>query len=1455
MGNEKPIPATYKTLAAAILGICSGLPALAQAQNPFDIGSTTDIPDAATTQFSDPFGSISELGPVNSNQNKLNVVHLNDPSVSPTVLGFESNNVSTDLMNMWLATEEDANGDLWFYFAWEREPSSGSSKIFIELQSAPADAACDFTGIDQVEPIDPAEQALIDGCNPWANRQAGDFLVIWDFNGSQPNPVLQEFNGTVFGPEIQLAEFGFVESALNGDSTRGEAAINLSAAIFGDVDQCFAVANIIPGSLTGNSDQADYKDTILANITDQVSISNCGTLRVTKVTDPADGVGEFDYRVDRGESGDFIDFSNNTFVEGTLVNDGGTASHLLIGGDNYELSEDLTGEPNYALNSIVCNDVDVTSSSFSVAVSETTNCIITNELRQGTLTVTKLVVDNYDNEPAPASDFCIQIQDGSNTAPFAGDSNGTEFTFLHGHAYNVVEVACGDPDTSPPGYTASYSAECTDVIDENDPKECVITNSKDPQGQAQLTLVKNLIKNNGGTASETDWTLSATLRDDAPGVCTDLGISGDGGASGSVSVTDELAMCTYVLAESVGPAGYSASDWSCEGDYILEGNEVVVGSGGATCAITNDDIPASLTLVKNVTNDHGGMAQPGHFTLTATGPTSISGAGGASSDLTFSAGSYTLSETGPSGYMASAWSCDGGSLDGDVVTLGLGEEATCSITNDDIQPSLTVIKHVENPYGTDLGPNDFSLYVDGASVVSGAENLINAGTYTVSEDNLPGFQASAWSGDCAADGSITMLVGGNYTCEITNTDLPPELTIEKSAITPIAIPGSEMAYSITVRNIGAGPARDVVMTDILPPAGNPEENLAAFDSWIIPDECSIDADTGTMSCQVGDLALDPTPGTVDGDEATYTAVISTTVPVDYLEPEGGEPGGFGAVGSNWEVDGNLTDDNGDGTVDWLTPGLDLLVVEDAPLIDLSPDYVIDNSFIDGAKENQVAPTVEDHAVPQNKSDLIRMMVAQDNIDGSNFVALGWQRTLDLGTSNFDWEMNQSDTLSANGVTPIRTDGDVLFSFDFESSGNIVMLSKREWNGDTESWSEPERLDLVGSGYAAINNPGWFGTISNAEPDIALQPMPNNSFGEAVINMTQAFGTNCRVFVSTYVKGRSSTPFTAVLKDFIAPVDVVIDTCRTIDMLNVAEADASNWDLPPVSDSATVLLSNAPEYAGDEDGDGIANFADPDDDNDGVADEVDAFPLDPNEWEDLDGDGYGDNLADAFPNDPNEWSDADGDGVGNNSDAFPNDPSESADSDGDGVGDNADAFPNDPLETSDWDNDGIGDNLDTDDDNDGLSDSEEGVLGTDRLNPDSDGDGALDGADAFPLDPTETVDTDGDGVGDNADAYPEDPTRWLADADNDGVPDDLDAFPNDPTESVDTDGDGIGNNADPDDDNDGAADGSDAFPLDPAESVDSDGDGIGNNADPDDDNDGVADGSDAFPLDPAESVDS
>jgi hypothetical protein len=286
-----------------------------------------------------------------------------------------------------------------------------------------------------------------------------------------------------------------------------------------------------------------------------------------------------------------------------------------------------------------------------------------------------------------------------------------------------------------------------------------------------------------------------------------------------------------------------------------------------------------------------------------------------------------------------------------------------------------------------------------------------------------------------------------------------------------------------------------------------------------------------------------------------------------------------------------------------------------------------------------------------------------------------------------------------------------------------------------------------------------------------------------------------------------------------------------------------------------LVANADQL--NTDGDAFGDGCDTDDDDDGVADTDDAFPLDANETLDTDSDGIGNNAdtdddgdgvadsSDAFPLDAAETIDTDSDGTGNNADT---------DDDGDGVADNDDVFPLDATESVDTDSDGTGNNADTDDDGDGVADSSDAfpldaaeTIDTDsdgtgnNADTDDDGDGVADSSDAFPLDANETLDTDSDGAGNNADV----------DDDNDGIIDDDDAFPLDASENLDSDSDGIGDNADTDDDGDGVADTGDAFPLNPSESIDSDLDGVGNNDDLDDDNDGIDDADDAFPLNKSE----
>lgn len=209
----------------------------------------------------------------------------------------------------------------------------------------------------------------------------------------------------------------------------------------------------------------------------------------------------------------------------------------------------------------------------------------------------------------------------------------------------------------------------------------------------------------------------------------------------------------------------------------------------------------NLQVIKHVVNDNGGDALPSAWTLKADGPTPISGAGGATSGPTFKAGTYTLSESGgPSGYAASAWSCDGVTLSGNQITLGPGESKTCTITNDDQAATLIVIKHVENPFGGTAKASGFTLSVSGNSPnpasFPGAESpgtpvLLKPGSYSVTETGPRGYRASL-SADCS--GSIGL--GQTKTCTVTNTQQPGTIVIKKTAV------GGSASFAFTATGDG-----------------------------------------------------------------------------------------------------------------------------------------------------------------------------------------------------------------------------------------------------------------------------------------------------------------------------------------------------------------------------------------------------------------------------------------------------------------------------------------------------------------------------------------------------------------------------------------------------------------------------------------------------------------------------
>jgi hypothetical protein len=291
-----------------------------------------------------------------------------------------------------------------------------------------------------------------------------------------------------------------------------------------------------------------------------------------------------------------------------------------------------------------------------------------------------------------------------------------------------------------------------------------------------LTLFKAV---SGGSALPEQWSFNIS-----PSV---NGVSAYAIPSGSdnVTISNIPFGTTSISVTESGPSSHvfsSGTGTNCTFDGSAATASVSAGGGtgnpaiqNAICNFTNTYVSPTLTVIKVVTNNNGGTAQASDFTLFIDETVVTS-----SQTNSLSAGTYTVSESGgPSGYLATfSGDCD----ESGSVMLSDGDNKTCTITNDDIAPKLTVTKVVVNDNGGTLEAFNFPLFVDGETqVTSGEQNEFSAGTHTVSESNQEGYAAS-FSGDCDPNGNVMLAVGEEKTCTITNNDIAPTLTVIKNVV-------------------------------------------------------------------------------------------------------------------------------------------------------------------------------------------------------------------------------------------------------------------------------------------------------------------------------------------------------------------------------------------------------------------------------------------------------------------------------------------------------------------------------------------------------------------------------------------------------------------------------------------------------------------------------------------------
>ena len=276
------------------------------------------------------------------------------------------------------------------------------------------------------------------------------------------------------------------------------------------------------------------------------------------------------------------------------------------------------------------------------------------------------------------------------------------------------------------------------------------------------------------------------------------------------------------------------------------------------------------------------------------------------------------------------------------------------------------------------------------------------------------------------------------------------------------------------------------------------------------------------------------------------------------------------TGSNFEIDpdANLTV-QGTGCIDWLNGS----TIRGSFKQD-KPTGTGDDSFGQGTSEDDANPTIVSGSIPPNKSDL-KYFGANTETAAGKFLQLFWTRVQNpSGTTNMDFELNQkfcdpsaTPTNCANngsGVTPetpIRTTGDKLITYDLAKGGTVPTISIRTWGGS--AWGAASVISSSSASAVGSVNTSAI-TAANSGGLGALDPY---TFGEASISFKALFGdsASCTTFGGAYLKSRSSTSFTAEIKDFISPEKVTISNCTSI----TTSATPSVTIGSPISDTATL----------------------------------------------------------------------------------------------------------------------------------------------------------------------------------------------------------------------------------------------------------------------------------------------
>ncbi|WP_328596778.1 prealbumin-like fold domain-containing protein [Agromyces humi] len=675
---------------------------------------------------------------------------------------------------------------------------------------------------------------------------------------------------------------------------------------------------------TGNNETATLQDMLKSS--NPLTITNCGSLVVKKVANPADATSDdvFDYTVTRTGGGIVHDGTltgpvlpqgnNNAIAAPIGVGDTHTWGNVFAGTD-YQLAETVDSGQPWVHQSTVCtvtnpstNQVETyTNQPFKLFVGATTTCVITNSTSG--VKITKVAQGDPTTFDFAINGTPVKV-DGGTSSPVTSFVPGStvtinEFPEPGTPAWHLTALTCSTPATTT---LATGTAVVTTVAGQI--TECTFTNRQD----GAIRIIKNVAGANG------TFDFTTTI----PGGPFQITTTGDV-KTGSKDFTS-VAPGDYTVTETTPAPAYDLTSLSCTDDATGVASTGDVATGVAsihlepgelvTCTYTNTQ--RGNIIVKKETNPDGSTTS---FDFTLTGqPGFALKDGGEKAFNQVKPGAYTLTEAALAGWDVTSMTCtsENPTTDSPInITLDPGETVTCTVLNTATRGEVTVTKHVE-------GADDWAFQIGIDPVPGGQQNpktlsdetptakwtdLIVGQTYTLSEPTVAGYTTQGFTCNVGervpgTKWQFTVTPGLVVTCDLTNVATPGEVTVTKTVagvasgtdwefdltITPSAgvTPGATQTVSgsgnttdsVTWKNLDVG--TEYTITEKLPagwtgggvdcgPDSNP--NLAGDQFIVTPGF--------TLSCTVLNTAA---PGSAKitktsvGASGTFTFVLTPLAP-------------------------------------------------------------------------------------------------------------------------------------------------------------------------------------------------------------------------------------------------------------------------------------------------------------------------------------------------------------------------------------------------------------------------------------------------------------------------------------------------------------------------------------------------------------------------------------------------